>query len=154
MRPRQRQDACIRPPTCPLFALVIGLDFAIIWGIVTFLMNYIPTIGSVLSVIPPALFAALQFDGVTMPLVVLGGLSALQLVMGNYVDPLISGHYVSLPPFVVLFSVVFWGWLWGIPGAFLGVPITVGVVIVAEHFAATRWIARLVGEETGPESPA
>jgi AI-2 transport protein TqsA len=97
-------------------------------------------------VIPPSLFALIQFDGLGRPLLVFLGMAVLQLVCGNYVDPLIQGHYLSLSPVVVLVSILLWGWIWGIPGAFLGVPITIGLVVTADHFPKTRWIARLLSE--------
>ena len=138
---------------CGVFAWLIGLDFAFIWGFSTFLLNYIPTLGSVVAVLPPFLFAFVQFDGLLMPLVVLGGFGFLQLVMGQYVDPLLQGHYLSISALVVLFSVAFWGWIWGIAGAFLGIPITVGIIIACRAFPRTRWIAVLLGRRpTGAPS--
>jgi AI-2 transport protein TqsA len=136
-----------------LLSWLLGLDLALVWGMIAFLLNYIPTIGSVLAVIPPTLFALVQFDGVGRALGVLAAMSVLQLVMGNYLDPLIQGKMLKLSPVVVLVSIVFWGWVWGIPGALLGVPIMVGVVIVCDHLPATRWIARfLVAEPAGEGS--
>jgi predicted PurR-regulated permease PerM len=66
--------------------------------------------------------------------------------MGQYVDPLLQGKYLSLSPLVVLLSVTFWGWLWGVAGAFIGVPLTIGIVIACYHFDRTRWIATLLAE--------
>jgi AI-2 transport protein TqsA len=130
-----------------LFSLAMGLDFAFVWGLLAFLLNYIPTVGSALAVLPPTLFALIQFDGVGRPLGVFLGMALLQLVFGNYIDPIIQGRYVSLSPVVVLISIVFWGWVWGVSGALLGVPITIGIVIAADHFPNTRWIARMLAEE-------
>lgn len=124
-----------------LFALLVGLDFAFLWGFLAFLLNYIPTLGSALAVIPPVLFSLVQFDGFGRPLLVFAGAALLQILMGNYLDPYIESRFVSLSPLVVLVSIIFWGWVWGIPGAFLGVPITIGIVIAADHFPTTRWIA-------------
>ena len=142
--------AILQGLTVGLFSWLIGLDFAFVWALLAFLLNYIPTVGSVLAVIPPSLFALVQFDSLGRPLAVFLGMSALQLVMGNFVDPLIQGKFLSLSPFIVLVSIAFWGWLWGVPGALLGVPITVGLVIAADHFPRTRWIARLLTEEPSP----
>lgn len=135
-----------------LLSWLLGLDLALVWGMIAFLLNFIPTIGSVLAVIPPTLFALVQFDGLGRALGVLAAMSVLQLVMGNYLDPLIQGKLLKLSPVVVLVSIVFWGWVWGIPGALLGVPIMVGVVIVCDHLPAARWIARFLVAE--PEPPA
>jgi len=138
--------AILQGITVGLFALVIGLDFAFVWGVLAFLLNYIPSIGSVVAVIPPSLFALVQFDGLGRPLAVLAGMAILQIVMGNYLDPLIEGKYLSISPVVVLISIVFWGWIWGVGGALLGVPLTVGIMITSDQFPQTRWIARLLAE--------
>lgn len=130
-----------------LFSLAMGLDFAFVWGVLAFLLNYIPTVGSAVAVIPPTLFSLVQFDGLGRPLAIFLGMAVLQIVFGNYVDPLIEGRLLALSPMVVLASVVFWGWVWGVPGALLGVPITIGIVIATEHFPRTRWIARMLAEE-------
>ena len=130
-----------------LFSLAMGLDFAFVWGVLAFLLNYIPTIGSAVAVIPPTLFSLVQFDSLGRPLGVLGGMIVLQILFGNYVDPLIEGRLLALSPMVVLASVVFWGWVWGVPGALLGVPITIGIVIATDHFPKTRWISRMLAQE-------
>ncbi len=132
-----------------LLAILVGLDFAIVWAVMAFLLNYVPTVGSAVAVIPPTLFALVQFDSFERPLAVFLGMAALQLIFGNYVDPLIQGRYVSLSPVAVLVSIVFWGWVWGVPGALLGVPITIGIAIAADHFPGTRWMARLLEEAPG-----
>jgi AI-2 transport protein TqsA len=129
-----------------LLALLAGLDFAFLWGLLAFLLNYIPTLGSALAVIPPTLFALVQFDGFGRPLLVFAGAALLQILMGNYLDPYIEGRFVSLSPLVVLVSIIFWGWVWGVPGAFLGVPITIGIAIATDHFPTTRWIACMLGD--------
>jgi predicted PurR-regulated permease PerM len=139
--------AVLQGVTVYLLALAVGLDFAFVWALMAFLLNFLPTVGSTIAVIPPTLFALLQFDGFGRPLAVFLGMTALQLIMGNYVDPLIQGRFVALSPVMVLTSIVFWGWIWGVPGALLGVPITVGIVVATDHFPKTRWIARLLSSE-------
>jgi predicted PurR-regulated permease PerM len=139
--------AVLQGLTCGLFAWVIGLDLAFVWGLTAFLLNYLPTIGSALAVVPPTLFALFQFGASGRAAAVFLGMAALQILLGNYVDPLIQGRYLSLSPVVVLVSIVFWGWIWGLGGALLGVPITVGLVIAADHFPQTRWIARLLARK-------
>lgn len=143
--------ALIQGVTYWLFALLVGLDFAFVWALMAFLLNFIPTLGSIVAVVPPTLFALVQFDGFGRPLLVFAGLAVLQIVCGNYIDPLIQGRYLQLSPVVVLISVVFWGWIWGIGGALLGVPLTVGLVIAADHFPNTRWIARMLAEHRPEE---
>ena len=118
----------------------LGLQLAFVWGVTTFLLNYIPTLGSIVAVLPPAVFALVQFDDPTRAALTFSAVTALQVITGSYVDPLVEGRFVSLSPFVVLFSVVFWGWLWGIPGSFVGVPMTLAVVIWADEFDTHRWL--------------
>lgn len=127
-----------------LAAWAVGLDFPIIWGLVNFLLNYVPTLGSILGVIPPTLFAAVQFESFGMAALVLATVGGVQLVMGNYVDPLLQGKYMELSPVVVLLAVTFFGWLWGVAGALIAVPLTVFIVIVCRQFDSTRWIARIL----------
>ncbi|HET8726481.1 MAG TPA: AI-2E family transporter [Alphaproteobacteria bacterium] len=127
-----------------LYAWALGLDFAFAWGVLGFLLNYIPVIGSVIAVIPPALFAILQFDGYGMPLLVFFGLSAIQLGMGTFVYPWVQGRTISVSPAALLFSLTFWGFLWGITGAFLAVPMTIALIIFCQHFPSTRWLSVLL----------
>ena len=127
-----------------LFAYGAGLEPALMWGLVTFLLNYIPTLGPMVAVFPPTFFALLQFEGIVRPLVVFLGIGAIQFFTGNFLDPKIEGRVLSLSPFVVLFAIVFWAWVWGVPGAFLAVPLTAAVVIVCRQFESTRWMAALM----------
>ncbi len=131
-----------------LVTWALGLELAFVWGLSTFLLNYIPTLGSIVAVLPPALFALLQFNDLPRAAVTFGAVTALQVVMGSYVDPLVEGRFVSLSAFVVLLSVVFWGWLWGIPGSFVGVPMTLALVIWADEFNVSRWLYTLTA---GPQ---
>jgi AI-2 transport protein TqsA len=129
-----------------LLCLAVGLDFAFIWGFINFLLNYIPTLGSIIGVIPVSTFALVEFGIGVKALLVLLGVSAIQIVMGIYLDPLLQGRQLSLSPLVVLFSVTFWGWLWGVPGAFIAIPITIALVIACEQYDRTRWIAVLLAD--------
>ena len=121
-------------------SLIFGIEFAALWAFLAFLFEYVPTIGSILAVVPPVAYAFIQFDSLTRPLVALAVFTVAQLFLGNYVDPRIEGRLLSLSPLVVLLSIVFWAWLWGAPGSLLGVPIVVAVTVVARHFEGTRWI--------------
>lgn len=129
-----------------LFALLVGLDFAFVWALLAFLLNFVPTVGSVIAVIPPSLFALVQFDNPSRAFLVFLGMAAVQLISGNYIDPLIQGRFLKLSSVALLISITFWGWVWGIPGAFIGVPMMIGLMITADHFPNTRWIARLLSE--------
>jgi predicted PurR-regulated permease PerM len=135
-----------------LLALAVGLDFAFVWGLTAFLLEYVPTLGSIAAVIPPSVFAFLQFEGLAKPLAVFLGFAVLQVTLGNIVDPRIEGRYMSLSPVVVLFSIVLWAWMWGPVGALLGVPLTVAIVIACDHFEETRWISALLTDVRDDEA--
>ncbi len=122
----------------------LGIDFPFIWGALAFLLNFIPNIGSIIAVIPPVLVAALQFYGLSQAALMLVVLTGLQLVIGNFIDPRVMGRSLSLSPFVVFVSMVFWGWMWGIVGVFLAVPLTIGLNIAFQHIEPMRPIATLM----------
>jgi AI-2 transport protein TqsA len=130
-----------------LFSLAMGVDLAVLWGIVSGLLNLIPTVGPAVSIVPPTLFAILQFDGLTRPLIVFIGLGLLQFFIGNFIDPKIGARVLSLSPFLILFAVVFWGWLWGSLGAVIAMPLVAAVIIACRQFDSTRWIATLLAAE-------
>jgi AI-2 transport protein TqsA len=130
-----------------VFAFAMGVDLAVLWGVVSGLLNLIPTIGPAISVIPPTLFAILQFDGLARPAAVFAGLGLIQFFLGNFVDPKIGGHVMSLSPFLVALAVVFWGWVWGSLGALIAMPLLAAVVITCRQFKSTQWIAMLVSTE-------
>lgn len=110
-----------------------------------------PAIGSVLAVIPPALYSVIRFDGFARPIALT--LTAVQVFLGNYLDPRIEGRMPALAPFVVLASITFWAWVSGAPGAVLRVPMTIAVTTTARHCEASRWIwallTRLDEEDAG-----
>ena len=128
-----------------LWCWILGVPFPFVWGVVGFTFNFVPTVGSILAVVPPTLFA-LAFSGVGTGLAVFAGLAVIQLLLGNFVDPALQGSALKLSPVVVLLAVVFWGWLWGIGGAIIGVPLTVALVLLAGEFEATRPIAVFLSE--------
>jgi AI-2 transport protein TqsA len=130
-----------------LFCLVMGVDLAVLWGLVSGLLNLIPTVGPAISIVPPTLFAILQFDGLGRPAVVFAGLGFLQFFIGNFIDPKIGGRVLSLSPFLILFAVILWGWLWGSLGAIIAMPLVAAVVITCRQFDSTRWIATLLSGE-------
>jgi AI-2 transport protein TqsA len=134
-----------------LFAFAMGVDLAVLWGIVSGLLNLIPTVGPAISIVPPTLFAMLQFDGLARPTVVFVGLGLLQFFIGNFIDPKIGGRVLSLSPFLILVAVVLWGWLWGALGAVVAMPLVAAVVITCRQFESTRWIAMLVSGERQAE---
>jgi predicted PurR-regulated permease PerM len=136
-----------------LFTWAMGLDSPLTWGLVAFLLNYIPTIGPFVAVIPPSLYAIVQFDSPLRAAAVFFGVGAIQFFVGNFLDPKIEGRALSLSPLVVLVAVIFWGWVWGVFGALLGVPLTVALVMIADQFDSTRWIASLLTEVERRKKP-
>jgi AI-2 transport protein TqsA len=124
---------------------ILGVDLALVWGLFAFILNFIPTLGSFIAAIVPALVATV-FQGPAIGAAVLVGLAIIQTILGNFVDPKLQGKYLKLSPFVALFSIVFWGWVWGIPGAFIGVPMTAAIVLFANEFQASRPISIMLGD--------
>jgi len=124
--------------------LAVGVDFAAFWAFVIFLLNYIPTIGSLLGVVFPALLTLVQFSTPVPFVIVVAALGVTQMTIGNFIEPRVMGSTLNLSPLVVILSLVIWGSLWGIVGAILCVPITVIGMIVFAHFEKTRPIAVLL----------
>ena len=131
------------------FALLAGLELATAWGVIAFVLNYIPFIGPLVATIFPTLFALVQFGSWQLAAIVFVGLNLIQFLIGSYLEPRIAGAALSLSPFLVLFAVFFWAFLWGIPGAFIGVPIVIACLTLCEQGESTRWIAMLLSGREG-----
>jgi predicted PurR-regulated permease PerM len=131
-----------------LLALAFGLPLAWVWGFLAFLLEYVPTVGSLLAVVPPTLMAAAQAagDGGGFGRVglVFAAFGALQITLGNVIDPKLEGRLMALSPLGVLVAIVFWGWLWGAIGALLAVPLTVALAIAARHVPGMRGVATVL----------
>ena len=127
-----------------LWAFTVGLELALVWGVLNFLLNFIPIIGNIIGIIPATLYAILQFQSLTMSLVVFFGFAILQIVISNFIYPTLQGRRLSLSPVAIFVALAFWGWVWGIAGALIGVPLTAAIVIICEHFRSTKWIAQLL----------
>ncbi|WP_417320053.1 AI-2E family transporter [Emcibacter sp.] len=132
-----------------LFCWAVGLDFALLWGLMAFVMNFIPVLGSMFMLLPPTLMAFLQFTDPDQVLLVFSGMAIIQFIMGNVIDPHFQGKFLSMSPVVILLSIAFWGFLWGVPGAFLAVPLTHIFMITCYQFPSTRAIACLLSEGEG-----
>lgn len=128
-----------------LYCWLIGTEFPFVWGLLAGVLNFIPTVGSVVAVVPPTLFA-LAFGGPGTAALTFVGLGVIQFTMGNVVDPVLQGRAIQVSETVVLLSVVFWGWLWGIGGAFIAVPLTIAVVLLCEEFEPTRPLAAFLSK--------
>ena len=124
-----------------------GMEFAVFWGVLIALLNYVPYIGSFLSVFLPAVFAILQFGNLNSVLAVMVPLSIVQFANGNFLDPYLMGNSLNLSPFVILVSLTVWSALWGIPGAFLAVPMTAVMVMIFAEFPGTRPFAVLLSRK-------
>ena len=124
-----------------------GIEFAVFWGVLIALLNYVPYIGSFLSVFLPAVFAILQFGNLNSVLAVMVPLSIVQFANGNFLDPYLMGNSLNLSPFVILVSLTVWSALWGIPGAFLAVPMTAVMVMIFAEFPGTRPFAVLLSRK-------
>lgn len=130
-----------------LWAYLIGLELALVWGILNFLLNFVPIVGNIIGIIPPFLYAIIQFEALTMPLIILAGFAILQIVISNFVYPLLQGQSLALSPVVIVLALAFWSWVWGIAGALIAIPLTAALVIICEHFRSTEWIARLLSAQ-------
>ena len=133
-----------------LIALAFGLPLAWVWGFLAFLFEYVPTVGTMLAIAPPVLMALAE-GGVQKAGLVLLVVGTAQVVLGNVIDPKLEGRMMSVSPFGVLLSIVFWGWLWGAVGALLAVPLTVAVVIAARHIPGMRGVATVVAGDGVPD---
>lgn len=131
-----------------VWLLLLDVDLVLVWVVLTFLLNYIPNIGSIIAVIPPSLMAFVQ-HGPIRGAIVLGGLAVIEQIIGNYIDPRMQGRRLQISPVVVLMALVFWTWMWGPVGALLAVPMTVTLLAAAAHVDALKALVTfLTGEES------
>jgi AI-2 transport protein TqsA len=126
--------------------VLFALEFAALWAVLTAFLNFVPYVGSFLGVFFPVLMTVVQFEDLGTILTMLLGLSAVQFVIGNFIDPYVMGNSLNLSPFAILVSLAVWSELWGIPGAFLAVPITAIMTIVFSEFPGTRPLAVLLSK--------
>jgi predicted PurR-regulated permease PerM len=126
--------------------LSFGLEFAAFWGVLIAFLNFIPYIGSFLGVLFPIVMSIVQFQDSGSIVMLLLALGAAQFVIGNFLDPYMMGNSLNLSPFAILVSLAAWSELWGIPGAFLAVPITAIVAIILSEFPGTRAVAVLLSQ--------
>lgn len=124
--------------------LILGIDSPVFWAFLIFLLNFIPTIGSLIATLFPAIYALLQFGELTPFVLVLSLVGLVQIIVGNILEPKIMGNALNISSLVAILSLSFWGWLWGITGMILSIPITVMIVIVFAQFPGTRPIAILL----------
>lgn len=123
---------------------ILGVDFPLLWGLLAFLLNYVPTIGSILASIPPILLAFIQFGWGKAAIVLIIYLT-INMAIGNIIEPRTMGKGLGLSTLIVFISVVFWGWILGPIGMLLSVPLTMSIKIYMESRESTRWMAIILG---------
>lgn len=128
-----------------LFAWITGLQFAAEWGVIAFALNYIPFLGPFIATLFPTLIAMTQFDTWQAVIGTFIGLNVIQFVIGSYVEPRLSGNVLAISPFLVLFAIFYWTFLWGLFGTFIGVPIALAVLTFCAQHPSSRWLADLLG---------
>lgn len=126
--------------------LIVGVDSAPFWAFLIFLLNYIPTIGSLVATIFPATFSLIQFGEFTPFLIVLIAVGSVQVVVGNIIEPKLFGKSLNLSPLVTILSLAVWGKIWGVTGMILSVPITVIMIIIFSQFEKTKAVAIFLSE--------
>jgi AI-2 transport protein TqsA len=136
------------------FAWIAGLQFPVEWGVIAFVLNYIPFIGPFVATVFPTLLAMTQFHSWQAVLGVFICLNLIQFVIGSYIEPRVSGSVLAVSPLVVLFATFLWTYLWGLFGTFIGVPITLAILAFCGQHPSSRWLANLLGERPrqGPVS--
>ncbi len=130
-----------------IFLFAMGVDAPFFWALLVFFLNYIPTVGSLIATIFPAIFSLLQFGEFTPFLIILAGLGVLQWFIGNILEPKIMGSSLNISPLVTILSLIVWGSICGITGMLLSVPITVVLVIIFSKFESSKSVAILLSEK-------
>ncbi len=126
---------------------LFNVEFALLWGVLTFLVNFIPYLGAIAAVIFPSLLALVQFQSFPYALAVLTVLTVIQTFLGYWTEPRMTSQRVNLSPLVVILSLAFWGFLWGIVGMILAIPLTVVIKAVLENIEDGKFIAKLLSNE-------
>jgi predicted PurR-regulated permease PerM len=130
---------------------LLGVEYALLWGLLAFLMNYIPNVGALLAAIPAVLLAVLQSEGrMGVPLATIALYVIVNSVIGVLIEPRWLGRGLGMSTLAVFLSLVFWGWVLGPVGMLISVPLTMAVKIALESSDDTRWVAILMGSESEP----
>jgi predicted PurR-regulated permease PerM len=133
-----------------LWTAILGLDFAVVWGLLGFLLNYIPNIGSIVAAIPAVLLGLVQ-GGIGYAILVAIGYVVVNVGIGNFTEPWLMGRTLGLSTLVVFLSLVFWGWMWGSVGMLLSVPLTMIIKILLENTDDLKWMAVMLDNRRGAE---
>jgi predicted PurR-regulated permease PerM len=128
------------------FLYLIGMDFPVVWGLISFILNFIPTIGSIAAGLGISAFALVQFYPEPVPIALaISAVLGVNMIIGNVIEPKIQGDNLGLSPFVILVSLLGWGWLWGFVGLVLAVPMTVIVKIFCENIPGLEPVSIMIG---------
>ena len=127
-----------------LICWFFGIDYALLWGFIAFVLNYIPYIGSLIAIVPPLILGIIAFDSVPHVLFFFVCLEGVQLVMGNVIEPKLMGDSFSINTVSVLFGFVFWAWMWGTAGMLLAVILTFLFKVIIEHVSDAKVLVRLM----------
>jgi len=130
-----------------IWLTILGVDYSLLWGLLAFLLNYVPAIGSIIAAIPAVLLAAVQI-GTGTSLLAAGGYITINVLMENVIEPRFMGKGLGLSALVIFLSLTFWGWILGPIGMLLSVPLTITAKIALDSREDTKWIALLLGPET------
>lgn len=133
-----------------LVTRLIGLDFPLLWGMLAFLLNYVPTIGSIIAAVPAILLALVQLGPGEATATAIGFIG-INIIFGNFLEPRLMGYGVGISPLVVFTGLVFWGWIFGPVGMLLSVPLTMTLKMALQRNQSTQWIAILIGSERDAE---
>ena len=147
----------IQTVTCGMIAIaswvimaILGLDNALFWAFLIFIVGFIPIIGGAVGILVPPIFALVQFDGWWQAAALLAGLQTVNFLVGNIVYPRMQGRSLNIDPVVVLLSLAFWGGIWGFPGMFLSTPLTVTAMVILAQFPSSHWVAVLLSGDGDP----
>jgi predicted PurR-regulated permease PerM len=136
-----------------ILLVVVGVNYAVLWGLLAFFLNYVPNIGSIIAAIPAVLLALIQL-GFVESVIVAAGFVIINLLVGNVIEPRFMGRGLGLSTLVVFLSLIFWGWVLGPVGMLLSVPLTMTAKIALDSREETRWIATLLGPEISAKNGA
>jgi AI-2 transport protein TqsA len=130
--------------------LAVGLNNVLFWAAIFFLLTFIPNIGVTVGSVAPSLFALIQFPTFWQAVTIFAVIQVVATIVGNFIYPRLQAHTQNIDPVATLLSLAFWSWLWGLPGAFLAVPMTLMSMMVFAQFPSTRWVAAMLSNDGNP----
>jgi predicted PurR-regulated permease PerM len=130
--------------------LAVGLHNLLFWAVIFFLLTFIPNIGVTVGSIAPSLFALVQFNTIWQAIIIFAVIQIVATIVGNLIYPRLQAHTQNIDPVATLLSLAFWSWLWGLPGAFLAVPMTLMSMMVFSQFGSTKWVAAMLSNDGNP----